>query len=179
MSERPTKTGWITSALAQYEGPLLRYATGLLGQVDRARDVVQETFLKLCREDPGRLEGRLAPWLYRVCRNHALDLRRQDHRAQPLDERQAADRASPEATPARALEAREALRDVLARLDALPASQREVLRLKFQDELSYRDISTVTGLTVNHVGVLIHQGLKALRGRAQPDRAVMPLRRAR
>jgi RNA polymerase sigma-70 factor (ECF subfamily) len=78
------------------------------------------------------------------------------------------------------VEAREAAQEVLERLAALPASQREVLRLKFQEELSYRDISVVTGLTVNHVGVLIHQGLKALRARAEADRPpVVALRRAR
>ena len=44
-------------------------------------------------------------------------------------------------------------------------NQQEVLRLKFQHGLSYREISGVTELTVSHVGVLIHNGLKALRAR--------------
>jgi RNA polymerase sigma-70 factor (ECF subfamily) len=178
MSERPSKAGWVAAALERYEGPLLRYATRMVGQVDRARDVVQDTFLKLCREDPARLEGRLAPWLYRVCRNQALDVRRREGRSQPLDEQDLRSRPSPLPGPARGVEAREAAQEALERLAALSASQQEVLRLKFQHDLSYRDISEVMGLSVSHVGVLIHQGLKALRRHAQPE-AAPALRRAR
>jgi RNA polymerase sigma-70 factor (ECF subfamily) len=166
MSERQTsRSQWIASALERFERPLLRYAIHLLGQPDRAQDAVQATFLKLCREDPSRLDGHLAPWLFRVCRNEALDRRRKDHRAQPLDETDLAARPSPEPTPAGLLEKQEAVHDALQALAGLPASQQEVLRLKFQEDLSYRDISAITGLTVNHVGVLIHNGLKALRAR--------------
>ena len=45
----------------------------------------------------------------------------------------------------------------------LPENQREVIRLKFQDGLSYREIATVTGLSVSNVGFLIHRGVKTLR----------------
>jgi RNA polymerase sigma factor (sigma-70 family) len=160
-----TRAHSIASALSRYEGPLLRYATRLLGSLDRARDVVQETFLRLCREDPTQLDGHLAQWLFRVCRNQALDVRRKEGRMQALDEADLLDQASSAPTPTRLLEGRETLQAVLEVLATLPASQQEVLRLKFQDGLSYREISTVTGLTVNHVGVLIHNGLKALRSR--------------
>ncbi len=45
----------------------------------------------------------------------------------------------------------------------LPENQREVIRLKFQDDLSYREIAAVTGLSVSNVGFLIHRGVKTLR----------------
>jgi DNA-directed RNA polymerase specialized sigma24 family protein len=45
---KPT-TEWVIDALTQYEQPLLRYAKWLLGDLDAARDVVQETFLRLTR----------------------------------------------------------------------------------------------------------------------------------
>ena len=44
-------TAWIRSAVARYEGPLTLYAARRLGDADRARDVVQDTFLKLCRQE--------------------------------------------------------------------------------------------------------------------------------
>ena len=69
------------------------------------------------------------------------------------------------ATPARLLEGREALQAVLDVMATLPASQQEVLRLKFQEGLSYPEIGAVTGLTANHVGVLVHLALKAIRAR--------------
>src|SRR5687767_2937037 len=75
----------IGDALSRYEGPLLRYARSLLGDLERARDVVQDTFLRLCREDPARVDGHLAQWLFTVCRNRALDVQRKDGRLRPLD----------------------------------------------------------------------------------------------
>jgi RNA polymerase sigma factor (sigma-70 family) len=155
----------IASVLSRYEGPLLRYASRLLGDVDRARDVVQDTFLRLCREDPARLDGRLAQWLFTVCRNRAIDVRRQDGRVEPLDERSLDAQPAATPSPARLLEAREDLEAVMRTVATLPASQQEVLRLKFQAGLSYQEIASVTGLTVNHVGVLLHNGLKAIRER--------------
>jgi RNA polymerase sigma-70 factor (ECF subfamily) len=158
---------WIASALSLYEGPLLRYACRLVGDIDRARDVVQDTFLRLCREDPARLDGHLAPWLFTVCRNRALDVRRKEGHVEPLDLRALEARPSDAPSPARLLEQREDLVAVLRTLDTLPASQQEVLRLKFQAGLSYREIAEITGLTVNHVGVVLHNGIKSIRERVR------------
>src|SRR5215510_3809404 len=67
---------WLSSALERFEGRLLYYAQRIVGDDHEARDVVQDTFLKLCHQDPVQLNGRLAQWLYTVCRNRALDVRR-------------------------------------------------------------------------------------------------------
>jgi RNA polymerase sigma-70 factor (ECF subfamily) len=65
---------WVADALKKYERPLLRYAAWLLVDRDRARDVVQEVFLRLCRESRERVEDHLAAWLFTVCRNLSLDV---------------------------------------------------------------------------------------------------------
>jgi RNA polymerase sigma-70 factor (ECF subfamily) len=167
MSQPPeSKSAWIGDALSEYERPLLRYAARLVGDLDRARDVVQDTFLRLCRQDPARLNGHLAQWLFTVCRNRALDVRRKEARERPLGE-DALDesRRSWAPTPVRALEEREAREAAAAALAMLPAAQQEVLRLKFQQGLSYQEISAVTGRTVSYVGVLLHNGIKSIRAR--------------
>ena len=129
MAEEGTgRAGWVASALERYQHPLLRYAGHLLGGAAGAPDVVQNTFLKLCREDPARLNGFLAPWLFRVCRNEALDARRKLRRLRPLEEARLPEQPSPEPTPARLLEARDSFRGVLAVLATLPAAQQEALR---------------------------------------------------
>jgi RNA polymerase sigma-70 factor (ECF subfamily) len=51
----------------------------------------------------------------------------------------------------------------------LPANQREVLYLKFQQGLSYKEIGKVTGHSVSNVGFLIHTGMKTLRGKVASD----------
>jgi RNA polymerase sigma-70 factor (ECF subfamily) len=58
-------------------------------------------------------------------------------------------------------------------LDSLPKNQREVVYLKFQCDLSYKEISEVTRLTVSNVGFLIHTALKNIRKQVLSE----PLRR--
>src|SRR5713226_5175292 len=78
---------WIRSILDMYEGPLIRYAAAIVGDIERARDVVQDTFLRLCaQKDLLRFGDHLAPWLFTVCRNRAFDLRRKEGPMQPMDE---------------------------------------------------------------------------------------------
>ena len=155
---------WMRDILKEHEGPLLRYATRLTGNLDRARDVVQDTFLRLCREKPERLNSHLPEWLFTVCRNRALDVMRKEGRMSPLLE---TDIVSTEPTPAEAAAKNEAETDVFRALDQLPANQQEVIRLKFQNGLSYREISRITDLSVSNVGFLIHTGIKALRQRVR------------
>ena len=154
---------WIRAALAEFERPLLRYAQKITRDAERARDVVQETFLRLCRERPANLDGHLAEWLFTVCRNKALDVQRKEQRMTTLVETGVVERESPEPAPHEAAADRDAAARILEILDTLPDNQQECIRLKFQGALSYREIAGVTGLSVSNVGFLIHVGLKAIR----------------
>lgn len=169
------REAWILGALSRFERRLCLYALRILGDAERARDVVQETFLELCRAERKRraeLEGHLAEWLFTVCRNRALDVRAKEKTMQqtktPGAERELPEPASGRdgrLDPARLAEEKEERRRASALLDSLPANQREVLYLKFQQGLSYKEIAKVTGHSVGNVGFLIHSGLKTLRGK--------------
>lgn len=161
----PDRSAWIQGALERFEGPLLRYAACITGHADRARDVVQDAFLRLCKEDPAQLDGRLGPWLFAVCRNLALDVRRKSDRMQTLTESHDASHAVESNDPASAVEKRESGHLVLQLLADLPDNQQDVIRLRFQGGLSYKDIASVTGLTVTNVGYLIHTAIATLRER--------------
>lgn len=150
-------------ALRQYEGPLILYAARITGDLDLARDVVQDTFIRLCAEEPDRLKERIGPWLFRVCRNRALDVRRKENRMAPLNEIELDTSESGEASPAITAENRENADQVLRLLATLPPNQQECVRLKFQSGLSYKEISRVTNLTVTNVGFLIHTAIKTIR----------------
>lgn len=78
------------------------------------------------------------------------------------------DSASLAPQPDDAAEQRDSTDKILSLLSELSANQQEVLRLKFQHGLSYREISSVTGLTETNVGFLIHVGIKKLRELLQP-----------
>src|SRR5215212_2426030 len=168
MSRELPQDQWIQSAVLQFEAPLTVYAARILGDSEVARDVVQETFLRLCRQDREEVGPHLLEWLYLVCRNRALDLlRRQKTRAAAPLEPTVACRI---AAPARQIEERDLAARIISMLDELPENQRAVIRLKFQKGMSYKEIARETGLSVSNVGFLIHTAIKTLR-RSLEDQA--------
>ncbi|MEI8284587.1 MAG: sigma factor [bacterium] len=58
----------IPFAIERFERVLISYAKEITGDIESARDAVQETFLRLSRQDLVAIEPRLAPWLFCVCR---------------------------------------------------------------------------------------------------------------
>jgi RNA polymerase sigma-70 factor (ECF subfamily) len=156
---------WIGAAVARFQRPLIGYAARLLdGDLDAARDVVQEAFLRLCEQEQRKVKPHLAEWLFTVCRNRALDVRRKEKRMRLLDEAQGESLRSA-GDPSIAAETSGDASSILAMLDGLPPNQAEVIRLKFQHGLSYDQISQVTELSIGNVGYLIHTGIKTLRQR--------------
>ena len=161
----PDRATWLEAVVARYERPLCQYAYRLTGNFDAARDAVQDTFLKLCRE--GVLEDdRVAPWLFRVCRNRCIDVLRKEKPMQPLTDLQAAVLPDPGRSPAEETGLRESVSLLLRKLAQLPANQAECIRLKFQHQMSYREIAAVTALSETNVGYLIHVGIQTLRQQA-------------
>ena len=158
MSRMPDSE-WIVAALDRYERPLIRYAKWLLGDLETARDVVQETFLRLCREDPARVDGHLAAWLFTVCRNLALDTREKASRSASLEHAEVPVVYDLDGQH----DARRALGRVLDVLETLPRNQREVVYLKFQGGLSYKEIAAITALSTSNVGFLLHTAVRAIR----------------
>src|SRR5438876_10707233 len=85
-SER-IKTGQkFEAVLLRFEIPLLQYATRITGDRERARDVVQETFIKFQRNGALDRADEPATWLFTVCRNGALNVCRKERRMMYLDE---------------------------------------------------------------------------------------------
>jgi len=152
---------WIEPILERFERPLIQYAASIVGNGESARDVVQDTFLRLAQQGPIEPD-RLAPWLFTVCRNRAIDIKRKESRIIAMnDEHQ--ELKSNDPSPAARLEAKEDTTHLNRLLERLPENQREVLRLRFQCDLSYREISEITQLAEGNVGFLLHTGIKTLR----------------
>jgi RNA polymerase sigma-70 factor (ECF subfamily) len=154
---------WVGEVVEQFEGPLVRYAAQITGDIERARDIAQDTFLRLCKQDRAALDGHLAEWHYTVCRNRALDVRRKEQRMKTMTAEQAATQESRDAGQAAIVEQHDTAGRVLQFIDKLSDNQREVVRLKFQSGLSYKEIAAVTELSATNVGYLIHTAIKKLR----------------
>jgi RNA polymerase sigma-70 factor (ECF subfamily) len=170
------KAEWIAEVLARYEAPLLRFAAKLLRDGDRARDTVQETFLQLCRQDRRSVEGHVVAWLFRVCRNRALDLRRKEMRVETVE--QDIDAADPKAGPWEQAACREDAGNIMKVLETLPEAQQEAVYLRFQGGLSYKEIAEVTGHTVTNVGFQLHAAVKAIRAQLAGGNAAPAARTA-
>lgn len=140
------------------ESGLLRFAIGLVGRRGVAEELVQETFLRLHQvwdqvENP-------RGWLYRSLRNLALNHLRDHARETELDEK-----SPPVAegdAPAEALGQMEAIGMVRLLLAELPEEDRNLIRLKYHEDLKYRDISQRTGISVGNVGYRLHHLMKGL-----------------
>jgi RNA polymerase sigma-70 factor (ECF subfamily) len=159
--------GWFQSVVEQYERPLVRYAAQITGDLERGRDVAQDTFLRLCKQDrqqlDGLVNGHLVEWLYTVCRNRALDVRRKESRMKTMTAEQSSVQECRDIDQAVATEQEDTTARVLEFVEKLTENQREVVRLKFQHGLSYKEIAAVTELSVSNVGYLIHTAIKKLR----------------
>jgi RNA polymerase sigma-70 factor (ECF subfamily) len=152
----------INALVDRYERPLLAYAGRMLGgDWQGAQDAVQETFLRLCREDPAKIESRVAAWLFSVCRTRVIDMQRTNH-STPFDSSQiaVADNSPDVSESVINAENRDQLYDLV---EKLTNRQQEVLRLRLQAGLSYREIAEVTGLTIGNVGFHLHAAVRNLR----------------
>ena len=157
---------WIEACVARWERPLIAYARRIVGDDDEARDVVQDAFLRLCRQPREEVDNHLAEWLFTVVRNCAIDHLRKERPMHSIADHHIEEVATATAmAPFARIEAEEASSGLLGALASLPRNQQDCIRLKFQQDLSYRQISGVTGLSETNVGYLIHIGIKTLRER--------------
>ena len=163
----------IEELFAALEAPLLSYGLRLTGELGLAEDVVQEAFMKLHSQFKEVREPRR--WLYRTVHNLALNQRRRTAKIVSLNSSASAenenenspvtaDTADPAPLPDEQIIRMEGIGQMRLSLETLDERSRELIRLKFTDELSYRDISARTGISVSNVGYILHHALKTIAG---------------
>jgi RNA polymerase sigma-70 factor (ECF subfamily) len=163
--ETLSKKQFVMEAFDRYERQLTAYASRLIGgptgNLHAAKDVVQFTFMKLCQQPHDELSGRLAPWLYTVCRNRIFDEFRASKNRQQLHESQTVqiDLNSPD--PAKQMEIDDFLDRLPELLRTLSDGEREVIELWSQG-LKPGEISTVIDKPAGSVRVALHRGIKKL-----------------
>jgi len=150
-------------AISEYESPLINYAATIVNDVERAKDVVQDTFIRLYKQDVEKVKVGLKSWLYTVCRNRALDILRKEQRMISTDDAIFSNEASDSTAPDQNALQQERVDKIMEYMERLSDNQRICIQLKFQSGLSYAEINKKTGLTSGNIGFLIHSGLKRLR----------------
>lgn len=145
-----------------YRQKLIHFCHGYLGSRDDAEDVVQEVFFRVLKNSA--VPDNFRAWIYKICRNRCLDVqrarsRKRDNRVLPdasfLDAR-----LTGNLTRLVRREQRSRLRHLLA---ALPANQREILRLRYAEGLSRAEIADVLEIPEPLVKSRLYESLKTLR----------------
>ena len=156
----------IEELFAALESPLLSYAHRCAGDREAAEDVVQEAFMKLHAQFEQVEKPR--PWLYRTVHNLALNRRRAAKHTVPLDpdpENESAPANNPpdaSLPPDAQMLRLEGIGLVRISLETLDERSQQLVRLKFHDELTYKEIAARTGLTAGNVGFILHHALKTI-----------------
>jgi RNA polymerase sigma-70 factor (ECF subfamily) len=156
---------WMRTLVDAHAPDLRRFAASILHDTEAAKDVVQDAFLRLWQEPRKKVEGHERPWLFRVCRHRALDYRRKGGRMQTLNDTKAERTPLDAPDPQIETEQQDSRAQVLELMRDLPDNQQEVVRLKYQNGMSYKEIAVVTELSVTNVGFLLHTALNTLRTR--------------
>jgi RNA polymerase sigma-70 factor (ECF subfamily) len=155
-----------------------RYRTLVISLVRRfaprpedAADLAQQAFLRAL-EASGRVFSRwrltsptpFRSWLVRIALNLAKNHARQGHRWRPALLTEVEDAAADsQETPQESLERQERERGLRAAVLALPRRQREVLSLRVDAGLPFRDIAETLGITENNAKVQFHHAVKRLK----------------
>ena len=169
LSKAKKKSAWVLSALERFERPLLQYALSILRDLDRARDMVQETFMRLHKQDQAAIEGHLSQWLFTVCRNCALKSLKKEDRYIYVEHEEFEHHKVENISPLQEMARRETVERLMEHVKSLPKNQQEVVRLRFHGNHSYQEISQITGLSVGNVGFILNAAMRNLRGKMERD----------
>jgi RNA polymerase sigma factor (sigma-70 family) len=130
---------------------------------EAAKEVVQECFLKVLQLPNEVPREQIQAWLYRECRNRAIDSWRKQRRMDRLDDKNEEALGFSNSNPLVDLETHRDLREMHEAIAKLSVKHREALFLKYKDDLSYKQIAEIMGLTPTNVGFILHEAMNHLR----------------
>lgn len=149
-----TKEETLTQYLTDEQARFYRLAYSILKNRDEALDAVQTAVCRaLERQDSLRETGAVRTWFYRILMNACHDALRQRGRTIPFPEDAEPVHEDPDPDDG----------SLARRVDALPPEVSAVIKLRFYEELSLREISEATGQNLNTVKTRLYSGLKKLR----------------
>jgi RNA polymerase sigma-70 factor (ECF subfamily) len=160
----------LDALIEQYQYRLFRYLLYITGNRERAEDFFQETWIRVL-ERGHQYDGRskFEAWLFSIARHLVIDWQRQKT-MQSLDALTHPDEGAPmefpddDPSPLHLFLAHESEATVQASVERLPAIYREVLLLRFQEELGLVEIATVLNAPLSTVKSRLYRGLEDLRG---------------
>ena len=144
--------------LNRHKDRLYSYIFFLVRSREVAEDIFQETFVKaIVNMQQGRYtadDNKFYAWLTRIAHNLVIDLFRQERNENQISNDEVdIDLFNNQAYSEGTIESRivntQVLKDVRRLIDYLPDNQREVIYMRFYQSLSFKDIATITGVSIN------------------------------
>lgn len=162
----------LNQLIREYSGRLIRYAGHILRDISSAQDAVQDAYVRYIRHIRNanvekRAIDNLPAWMFRTTRNLCLDrLRAANTRNETsldveTDSMTAFAVFESPASEADRSDRKSVLKTAIA--EKLSPREQEVLTLKFEEDRSYREIAEITGVSVGHVGAILHRAMEKLR----------------
>lgn len=161
----------ITELFGRYQTDLFNFIWQMLRQTQDAEDAMQETLIKAMRALPRyREESHFKSWLFRIAHNEVVNTIRRRQRVELHDEPPGANRAET-GNPfgAQRLEGQERLSALERAIDQLPDLERQVVLLRMQQELSFKQIAEIVNAPIGTVLGRMHQAKQRLKQALQPD----------
>jgi len=150
--------------LSQHGGAVLKVARAYTFNTEDCQDLAQEILLQVWRSLPQfQAEASTATWCYRVALNTALGWQRQQHRRQPHHQPilEVSDLSATGLESAEQIVQRETVERLYVAIRKLPKNE-AALVLLYLDDLSYRQMAEVLGISEGNVGVKLNRAKRAL-----------------
>ena len=166
--------GLLDRLIEQYQYRLFRYLIHITGSKERAEDFFQETWIRVL-ERGHQYDGKskFEAWLFTIARHLVIDWQR-SKKGQSLDALTDPEQENPlqlanedEPSPLHQFLAQESAQAIHISLEKIPTIYREVLVLRFQEDLRIEEMAGVLSVPVSTVKSRLYRGLEALRGALQ------------
>ncbi|MEN8772336.1 MAG: sigma-70 family RNA polymerase sigma factor [Akkermansiaceae bacterium] len=157
-----------TKLLKRYERALYQFIWQMLYQQQDCEDAMQETFRKALKALPDyREENHFKSWLFRIGRNEAVEIIRRRRRTivaeAPEEYLGGGDEADSVPGVRELMEEKESIQALVKAIALLPQKEREVVAMRTQGELSFKEIAGIVGAPIGTVLARMHAAKKRLK----------------
>jgi RNA polymerase sigma-70 factor (ECF subfamily) len=163
---------WVENAVELYEKLLLKQAYNIVKDAECAREIVQDTFMRLFNQEQSKVNRYLKAWLFTVCRNQGLKTLVKERRYIPMEEVELCEKQAEHS-----IDVDFNLSNfgnlLIKHLNRLPKKQLAVITARYWNNLSYRQIGEQLGLTKDNVGFILSTVIKKLRKSLKAENNVL------
>ena len=165
ISYQEGNAGAFEAFVHRYHGPLLGFLLRTVKDATKAEDFTQETFIRLMKQiKKGDVPEQVKPWVYRVALNLCRDYWRSTHyRSEQTISTEFPEVKDPNPTVVEIYEKQEVRKEMIVALDHLPEIHREIIFLRFYQDLKLQEIAETMEMPLSTVKTNLYKGLKQLK----------------